>query len=104
MLPPNTRFETPIPGLGAGVANVDVGEEDEGEGDEGPASVGEEDDGAIEVGSGEVVWVKPEEVRSVGLSQFPAPPLPVWRYSGAGSEAEIARARSAVAGGRASGS
>ena len=93
-------METPIPGLGAGFAITDVGEEDEG--DEGPASIGE--DGAIEVGSGDEVCVRPEEVRSVGRSQFPAPPLPVWRYSGAGCEADSARARSAVAGGRASGS
>ena len=94
-------METPTPGLGAGLPNTDVGEEDEG--DEGP-SVGEEEDGAIEVGSGDEACVRPEEVRSVGLSQFPAPPLPVWRYSGAGCEADSARARSAVAGGRASGS
>jgi hypothetical protein len=94
-------LETPIPGRTGGAVK-----EEEEEEVEGPASVDEEleDVGAMEVGSGEEVWVRPEEVRSVGLSQFPAPPRPVWRYSGVGWEAERARARSAVAGGRASGS
>lgn len=73
---------------------------------EGPTSVGEEEEevGVMDVGSGEGVCVRPACVRSVGLSQLPAPPRPVWRYSGAGWEAESARARSAVAGGSASGS
>jgi hypothetical protein len=81
-----------------------VNREDEEEDVEGPASVGEEEEGAMDVGSGEEVCVSPAELRSVGFSQFPAPPRPVWRYSGAGCEADSARARSAVAGGRDSGS
>jgi hypothetical protein len=79
---------------------------DEEEDVEEPGSVvdEDEDEGVIEVGSGHVVWVRPEVMRLEGLSQFPAPPRPVCRYSGVGWEAERARARSAVAGGRDSGS
>lgn len=82
-----------------GFVKYEVGEEEE-DGEVGD----EEDEGVIEVGSGRDICVRPEEVKSVGLSQFPAPPRPVCRYSGAGWEAEMARARSAVAEGRASGS
>ncbi len=64
----------------------------------------EEEVGVMDLGSGEGVCARPACVRSVGFSQLPAPPRPVWRYSGAGWEAESARARSAVAGGSASGS
>jgi hypothetical protein len=45
--------------------------------------VGEGGEAVIDVGSGSDIWLRPEEVRSVGLSQFPAPPRPVCRYSGA---------------------
>jgi hypothetical protein len=71
-----------MPGLEGGLVNS----EDEEEDVEGPASVGEgeEEKGVMDVESGEEVWVRPEEVRSAGFSQFPAPPRPVWRYSGAG--------------------
>jgi hypothetical protein len=95
-------LEIPIPGRKGGFAANEEGEEDV----EGPGSLDEELEvvGAMEVGSGDEVCVRPKEVRSVGLSQFPAPPRPVCRYSGAGWEAERARARSDVAGGRASGS
>ncbi len=85
LLPPSTLFETPIPGLEVDEGFANSGGEEE-EDVEGLAAVGDEDEevGVMDVGSGEDVCARPACARSVGLSQLPAPPRPVWRYSGAG--------------------
>ena len=46
----------------------------------------------------EEICVRPRDVRSEGWIQFPAPPRPVCRYSGAGWEEVRARVRSTEGG------